>query len=341
VNFIRLKKIVVLSHKLNFKYKRINFMSSLDSLDNAKYSINRFIGPVITIILGIFLYSKSKSVVEVIQKNPYGEDIVHKVTQEPMFGYAGLFFILVGILWFLYIFNVLKSIIGLVVMLGLFAFSAFILYTDYTIVKEDVDFKNKKDRYMREIKGRLNDVKLAEIEYKKEFGRFTPNLDSLTDYIKNGKTISYKRYGQTPARPLSRIEADYLYPKQNIALDNDMTDVEAKTLSLWADAPDETKKALEGYVRDTVYVSVLKTVFEADSYKESRNKKLELDFHPDSLRYIPFSGKEIEIDTASISRGDLVVPTLLIRVIHPDFLEDTLEIGDLNDNSLKDNWSLK
>ena len=317
-------------------------MSSLDSLDNVKYSVNRFIGPVLTIILGIYLYTKSKIPVEVIQPNPNGSDIVHKVYQEPMFGYAGLFFVLVGIFWLLYVFNVLKSFVGIASMILLGLISIFILYKDYNIVKEDVDYQNKKERYMREIKGRMNDVKLAEIEYKKENGHFTSNADSLIDFIKYGKTISYKRYGLTPSRPLLREEADYLYPKQNIALDNNMTDIEAKALSLWENAPDTTKKSLEGYVRDTVYVSVLKTVFESDSYLESRNKKLELDFNPDSLKYIPFSGQtEVELDTASISRGDLVVPTLLIRMIHPEFPEDTLQIGDLNDNSLKDNWSLK
>jgi len=88
-------------------------MSSLDSLDNVKYSINRFIAPIITIVIGVFLYSKTKIAVEVIQPNPNGEDFIHQVTQEPMFGYAGVFFVIVGVVWVLFLFNVLKSFVGM------------------------------------------------------------------------------------------------------------------------------------------------------------------------------------------------------------------------------------
>lgn len=312
-------------------------MSSLDSLDNVKYSINRFIGPIITIVVGIFLYSKSIIPVEVIQPNPGGEDIVHEVIQDSLFGSAGLFFFIVGIFWLLYIFNILKAIVAVISAVVLTALGIYVLGLASNIVKEDVDYNNKKELYFREMKGRINDIKIAQIEFKRENGVFTDNADSLIYFINNGKTIKYVRNGVTPARKLLREEADFLYPKQNIALDNNMTDIEAKGLLNMPTPPAD----LEGYVRDTVYVGVLATVFESDAYLESRNKKLQFDFHPDSLRYIPFSGVEVSLDTASISRGELTVPTLLIQMIHPEFLEDTLKVGDLEDNSLKDNWSLR
>jgi hypothetical protein len=317
-------------------------MSSLDSLDNAKHSLNKFIGPVITIIVGLYLFSKTIIPVEVIQPNPNGEDFVHKVVQEPMFGYAGLFFILVGAVWLLYIFNILKSIVGISVVTILTALSVFILNKDYSIVKEDVEYQNKKDKYQREIKGRISDVKIAEIEFKKENGVYTNNANALIDFVKNGKTISYDRSGVTPPRAITTDERTFLYGKNdNRALDNNMSDIQAKAISKWVDSPDSTKTEFSGYKRDTVYVSVLETVFHSNSYKESRNKNLELEFHPDSLKFIPYSGQLITLDTASITRGELFIPTLLIQVIHPAFLKDTLQVGDLESNSLKDNWSLK
>jgi len=318
-------------------------MSSLDSLDNVKYSINRFIAPIITVVVGIFLYSKTVIPVEVIQPNPNGEDFIHNVTQEPMFGYAGLFFIVVGIVWVLFLFNILKSYAAVGVAVLVFALGSYILAEDYKIVKEDIDYQNKKEHYFREIKERLNDVKIAQIEYKKENNVYTSNFDSLIDFVKHGKTISYVRKGLTPGRPLTRDEAKHIYGKKdNRALDNDMTDIEAKNLSLWLEAPDSVKAVLSGYKRDTVYVSVLKTVFEDNAYLEAKAKlELELDFVPDSLRSLPFSGLNFTMLTDSISRGDLSLSTLLIQAIHPEFLEDTLSIGDLKDNSLKDNWSLK
>jgi hypothetical protein len=318
-------------------------MSSLDSLDNVKYSINRFIAPIITIVIGIFLYSKTKIPVEVIQPNPNGEDFIHQVTQEPMFGYAGVFFIIVGIVWILFIFNLLKSFVGIGVSLAVTALGVYVLAEDYIIVETDVAQQNKKAHYFKEIKERLNDVKIAQIEYKNEKGEYTASFDSLIDFVKNGKTISYVRKGLTPGRPLTTGERAHIYGKKdNRALDNDMSDVEAKNLSLWVDAPDSVKTMLSNYKRDTVYVSVLSTVFEDNAYLEARAKlDLDFDFAPDSLRKMPFSGLEFTMVTDSISRGELSLSTLLIQAVHPDFSTDTLSIGDLKDNSLKDNWSLK
>lgn len=318
-------------------------MSSLDSLDNVKYSINRFIAPIVTIVIGIFLFSKTKIPVEVIQPNPNGEDFVHSVTQEPLFGYAGLFFIVVGIVWILFLVNILKSYVAVAVSLVVTGLGIYVLSEDYRIVKEDIDYQNKKAHYFKEIKERLNDVKIAQINYKNENNVYASSFDSLIDFVKNGKTISYVRSGLTPGRPLTRDEAKHIYGKRdNRALDNDMTDIEAKNLSLWAEAPDSVKAVLKGYKRDTVYVSVLKTVFEAKTYLENKAKlDFALEFVPDSLRMLPYSGMDFTMLTDSISRGDLNLSTLYIQAIHPDFPEDTLSIGDLKDNSLKDNWSLK
>jgi hypothetical protein len=318
-------------------------MSSLDSLDNVKYSINRFIAPIITIVIGIFLYSKTKIPVEVIQPNPNGEDFIHQVTQEPMFGYAGIFFIIVGVIWVLFILNLLKSFIGVGASIVVTALGVYVLAEDYKIVKEDVDYQNKKAHYFKEIKERLNDVKIAQIEYKNEKGVYTSSFDSLIDFVKNGKTISYVRKGLTPGRPLTTGERAHIYGKRdNRALDNDMSDIEAKNLSLWVDAPDSVKTMLTNYKRDTIYVSVLTTIFENNAYLEAKLKMdLELDFTPDSLRKLPYSGLDFTMLTDSISRGELSLSTLLIQAVHPDFSNDTLSIGDLKDNSLKDNWSLK
>lgn len=317
-------------------------MNSLDSLDNVKYSINRFIAPVVTIIIGIYLFLKTVIAVEVIQPNPNGEDFIHQVTQEPMFGYAGLFFIIVGIVWILFVFNKLKSYIGIGVSVLVAALGIIVLVGDYNIIEKDVAEQNKKARYFKEIKERLNDVKIAQIEYKNEKGVYTSSFDSLINFVKNGKTISYVRKGLTPARKMTRDESNHIYGKDNRALDFDMNDIQAKNLSLWADAPDSVKAEFIGYKRDTVYVSVLKTVFEDHAYLEAKAKMdLELKFVPDSLRKLPFSGLNFVMLTDSISRGELSLSTLLIQAVHPDFSTDTLSIGDLKDNSLKDNWSLK
>ncbi len=314
-------------------------MSTFEKFDDFKYQFGRFIGPVLCMVVGAFLFMKTARVTIVEQFNPNGDPIPHQLMQGSEFRLASLFLIFVGLIWLLYVLNVLKSFVGIGISVVTLGAAAFLLNKDYSIIKEDVDFINRKELIFKEIKGRINDLKIAQGEFKNEFGVYTNNMDSLVDYVKNGKTIKFVRKGTLPTRTLTREEADFIYGrKANKALDNNITDVEAKALLNMPVVPAD----LVGIVRDTVYVPVLKSVFEAEAYLEQRNKKdLMFDFHPDSLRYIPFSGKEVLMDTASVTRGDLRISTLMIQMPHAIDTSFTHTIGDTTDNSLKDNWSLK
>ena len=317
-------------------------MSTFEKLDDLKYQFGRFIGPVISIILGLFLYMKTVTPTIVEQFNPNGDPIMHELTQGRDFRFASLFLILVGIIWMLYILNVLKSSLGIAVSLISLGCAVFLLFKDYTIIKKDVDFDNRKEMVYKEIKGRINDVKIAQNEYKNEHDYYTSNMDSLIDYVKNGKTIKFIRKGSLPIRKLTREEADFIYGKKaRKALDFNITDVEAKALLKMNPVPAD----LTEIVRDTVYVPVIESVFKNESYLTQRNKKnLKYDFNPDSLRKVPFSANLTLLDTASVSRGELKISTLLIQMPHSiDSSRNcfTHTIGDTSDNSLKDNWSLK
>lgn len=315
-------------------------MSAFEKLDNLKHQFGKFIGPALSILVGIYFYMKTASVTVIEQFNPNGAPIKHELIQGPEFRIAALFFILVGIIWLLYVLNVLRSFIGIGVTILALAGALFLLYKDYNIIKQDVDFNNRKEMIFKEIKGRINDIKIAEVEFKNEKGYYTSNIDSLVHYVKNGYTIQYNRKGTLPVRRLTRAESNFIYGKKaNKALDYNITDVEAKALLKMNPVPED----LVGIVRDTVYVPVIESIFEAPAYVEQRAKKgLMFDFVPDSLRYIPFSGQTpVKLDTASVSRGDLRISTLLIQMPHPIDTSFTHKVGDLNDNSLKDNWSLK
>lgn len=322
-------------------------MSENNIFNETKYQFGRFVWPAVIAILGFYLYFKTKVPQIVEQYDPNtGEMVKAEYYQPLLFGIAGLFLVFVAVVWVLYVLNFLRSIIGVLVMLVSLFIAGYVLYIDNSIIEDEIAFQQKEEEVLREIKGRLNDIKLAEQEYKKEHGVFTPNADSLIDFVKNGKTISYVRSGVTPARPITKEERKFLY-NDNRPLDKNMTDVEAKALTKMPNPPAD----LEGYVRDTVYIPVMESVFNSESYLSSRNPNLLFDFNPDSLKYIPFSGKEVLIDTSSVSKGELKVPTILIQMPYSlkkyDRVEnenkeftDTLRIGDLNDNTLKDNWSL-
>ncbi|HIP36553.1 MAG TPA: hypothetical protein EYG85_06835 [Crocinitomix sp.] len=313
------------------------------TLDNVKYSFGRFLGPVTTFLLGVFIYfySKKETIVTVYDPNKKA-DLYYGYTQEDLFGMGGLLLILIAIVWILFSLNVIKSYAILAVTLIVGVIGIYVIYKDYQIVKADIDATTRKELVMKETKMRLNDIKIAEKEYKREKGTYTNSIEELIDFIKNGKKIDFARQGPTPNRRLRRYEADWIYPRENKALDYNMTDVEAKALlHFYKTKTDSLPKEFVGFVRDTVYVSVLETVFKTDDYVEMRKKQnYVFDFVPDSLKYLPYSGqKQVTIKTDSIPRGEVQVSTILIEAVHPEYPKDTLRIGSLERNDLKDNWS--
>ena len=312
----------------------------METLNKLKYQAGRFLMPALSIILGVYLLIKSIVPTRFFQFDPnLDKPFEHEpYTQGPEFKIAAIFFIVVGVIWLLYVLNLLRSYIGIAVGAVSIGIAVWLLNKDYQIIKKDVDYINKKEMIYKEIKNRLNDLKIAQVEFKNEYGVYTNNIDSLIDYVKNGKTIKFVRKGTLPVRTLTREEADFIYGKKaNKALDNNITDSEAKALLKMNPVPAD----LTEIVRDTVYVPVLESVFNEASYLEQRKKKgIDYPFHPDSLRLIPFSPNPVLMDTSSVDRGEIRVPTLLIRMPHSIDESDTLKIGDTTDNSLKDNWSL-
>jgi len=321
----------------------VSIVLVLFTFDKLKFIASKLLGPVVVFIFGVFLFLKSvlPTIVDVYDPNNK-LDLYYGYTQDDWFGMGGLLLMFIAVVWVLFALNVIKSILIFIVTIILIAIGIFILYKDYTIVKEDIDATERKDLVMKETKMRLNDIKLAEKEYKREKGEYTASIDTLIEFIKNGKRIDFVRQGPTPNRRLRRYEADWIYPKQNVTLDNNMTDVEAKALlQLYKTKTDSLPKEFEGFVRDTVYVSVFETVFGDDDYIEMRKKQdYMFDFVPDSLKYLPFSAQALPIiKTDSITRGEVKVSTILIEAVHPSYPKDTLKIGSLTENNLKDNWS--
>ena len=119
-----------------------------------------------------------------------------------------------------------------------------------------------------------------------------------------------------------------------------MTEREAALLAISPICPED----LKGFSRDTTFVSVLEAVFKDEAREKARrNAGATIDFHPDSLRYVPFSKILTRLDTGSVTNDDLIVPTLLISMPHPmnkELKKDsvTFSIGDTKSGSLRESW---
>ncbi len=134
----------------------------------------------------------------------------------------------------------MKTVIQIVLVALVITLSYFL----YTSVEKPLDFEEaKKERYDATIE-RLKDIRKAEIEYKNVHGKFTGSWDTLINFVKTGEIPLVRKIGMLTD---SMVEAG------------------------WTE-----KQALkEGkIIRDTIYVSVLDTIFGKD-------------FKIDDIKFVP------------------------------------------------------
>ncbi|WP_070138597.1 hypothetical protein [Crocinitomix algicola] len=320
-------------------------MDFFNTLDKVKYYIGRFMWPVLFLIVGLFLL-KMAVVPEVQELNSSklsesGEVVKDTVelTQNSGFLYASLFFLAAAVVWFLYLFDIAKSFVGYLIMAAMVVCSAVVIYMDYTNIQETVEFNAAVEIRDIDIKARMDDIKEAELAYKEFHGHYTNSFDVLIDFVKNGKKMKIYKRGSIPERKITPEERDFIYG-DNRPIDNLMTEVEATLLANSENPPAD----LEGFKRDTNYVKVLDAVFRDSTRIDNRAKTgASLQFHPDSLRFVPHTKNLVTLDTASTIVNEVVIPTIYIEMLHPlnkQLGEDSIvySIGDLNSNTTRESW---
>jgi len=300
-------------------------------MENLKYQFGRFLWPTLFLALGIYLL-RLAMVPEVLELNN-GELL--EVNQSPLFLYGAIFFVVGAVVWFLYLFGVIKTILGYGVMGVMVLASVYLLYHDYMTVDNDVQYNKRYAMIEKDIKARMMDLKAAESAYKEYNKNYTNNLDSLVWFVKNGKKMSVPNIGKLPERRITPEERDYIY-RDNRPIDKLMTEQEANKLAHSPNPPAD----LVGFSRDTVYLPVLDAIF-YDKKHQTNRKKLDpsIPFHADSLKYVPFTNKLVTLDTSSVQKGEIRVPTLVIIMKHPMDSAKVYQVGDLRENHLRDNWS--
>ena len=310
-------------------------MSSFDTIDNIFFAIKKYILPVTFLVIGVVLLKMALVPVDVELNN--GE--ILPVKQSKLFLYAALIFITVSVIWFLYLFDLIKSIVGYGLIAVMLIGSIIILYLDYATVKKEVVFNDMYAERALEIKTRVMDIKAAEVAYKEVNGTYTNSFEDLVNFIKTGSKMDFFQIGSLPERRITVEERDLIYG-DNRPIDKLMSDEEGAFLARM------NGDVLDGkeFKRDTNYVSVMTAIFLSDRYLTSREKiGGKIDFNADSLIHVPFSSELATLDTASIIKSDLAVPTLLIKMVHPmkhptlGFKEYT--VGAIDDNHLRDNWT--
>ena len=162
----------------------------------------------------------------------------------------------------------MKTVINIV----LAACAAALVYVCYGSIMGPINFDNTKKARESEIIARLMDIRKAQIEYRNTHqGVYTASFDTLIDFIKTAKLPFVKKEGTLTD---AQLESG-LTEKKAMALIN-----KAKKTGNWKEVE---KQGLMDFKRDTMWVSVLDTIYPKG-------------FNPDSLRYVPFgNGAEFEM----------------------------------------------
>ncbi len=305
-------------------------MSGFETIDSIFFQIKRFIWPVIFLFTGFYLLSIATETQNIELNN----GTIMAVKQSSWFLWASLLWILGTVIWTLYLLGVIKTMVGYGIMVVMLTLGIVVLYKDYDIIAYDVEQLSTWNMMDGDIKARMNDIKEAELAYKEANGRYTNNMDELIDFVRTGTKMTIKKIGALPERKPTPEEYKLIYG-DNRAIDYNMTEIEAYAIvKKSAVVPED----LVGFLRDTAFIPVLDAIFNDPKYIENRDKSgCDLAFHPDSLRYVPYSKILVELDTASLLKGEIKVSTLQIAMIHP--MDSTLyQIGDVNDNHLRENW---
>ena len=162
----------------------------------------------------------------------------------------------------------MKTVINIV--LGLCALA--LVYVCYGSIMGPINFENAKDAREKEVIARLIDIRKAQVEFRNTHeGKYTASFDTLIDFVKTAKLPFVKKEGALSDEQLEKGMTE----KKAMKLIE-----KAKKTGNWKEVE---KEGLMNFKRDTMWVSVLDTIFPKG-------------FNADSLRYVPFgNGKQFEM----------------------------------------------
>ena len=162
----------------------------------------------------------------------------------------------------------MKTVINIV----LAVCAAALVYVCYGSIMGPINFDNTRDAREKQVIARLIDIRKAQVEYRNTHqGVYTASFDTLIDFVKNAKLPFVKKEG---ALTDAQLEAGMTEKKAMKLIEK------AKKTGNWKEVE---KEGLMNFKRDTMWVSVLDTIFPKG-------------FNADSMRYVPFgNGAEFEL----------------------------------------------
>lgn len=176
---------------------------------------------------------------------------------------------------------------------------AFLAYICVMSIITPIRFDNIRAAREKAVIARLINIRKAQIEFKDQNGRYTASCDTLVDFIKNGKMPVVLKEGTLTDEQLQ----------------NGLTEAKALKIVKSGNKKEIAANGLEGFRRDTSYVSVYESLF-ANDLKEDQI---------DQIVVVPFSnGQKFEMETASHTNAasGIVIPLFEARAPYDMYLSD-------------------
>lgn len=196
----------------------------------------------------------------------------------------------------------MKTVINLV----LAACAIGLIYICYGSIMGPINFDETKKAREKEIIARLIDIRKAQQEYRSlHQGAYTDNFDSLIDFVKTAKLPFIMKVGTLTDDQLNNGMTE----KKAMEIIN-----KAKRTNKWDEVE---KEGLQNFRRDTMWVSVMDTIFAKG-------------FNPDSLPYVPYgNGAKFELAI----RKDTTKAGAPLNLFQAQVAYDVY-LGDLNHQEL-------
>lgn len=152
-----------------------------------------------------------------------------------------------------------------------------------------IKFDDEREIREKAIIKNLVEIRNVEIEYRKIYGHYCPNADSLVAFIEFGKMPMIMKEGTLTDEQMK----------------NGLTEKKAAEIVRRGNAKEIAENGLEGFRRDTAYVSVFEALL-AERYSLDEAK---------ALIKVPYTkGLCFEFDTASYTNTTTGIVTPLVQV---------------------------
>lgn len=193
----------------------------------------------------------------------------------------------------------------------LFAAIAVLAYLTFMSILTPIKFENERARREKEVIQSLIDIRSAMVEYKDQKGQYVAGLDTIIDFLKTGKKKMVLKEGT-------------LTELQLVA---GLTEAKAAEIVKRGNAKEITENGLDGFRRDTAFVSVIEALY-GDRYTVETIEKLQYIPHSDNMKF------EVAVNNWFFGANNVVIPLMEVKAPYESYLDEvnhqeTLNIIDL------------